>query len=307
MRGLIKIGFVGALSLLTPALAQAEPQDVALTCVRQDHEFTLKMGLGRYTAVHFLPRTDEGASAVVKEYFEKAPTVAGVFHVFVNSGDAMGLKTWASQYKDMDLMIGSDPGGLLASECRLAAKVTKGLPASVVFDPQGHELFRQEGTTDQDYLRFAAFSAKLDQKWRANTAEYNLPKGKTLALEGYDPVSYFTSGAAKGKAELTSQYRGVTYQFASAENRKLFAADPEKYLPTYGGWCATGLGKAGKKIEIDPTNYKVSNGRLFLFYKSLLADAKTDWDKHEKEWEPAADKAWKGFSGEERMMATEKK
>ncbi len=309
MRRLTPAYLLAALVMLSPTLAQAEPQDVTLTCVRQDHQFTLKMGLGKYTAVHFLPHPDQAdATKAVQEYFDKAPTLAGVYHIFVSSGDGAALKTWASQFKDQDLMIALDPKGDLANECKLAEKVTKqGLPATVVLDPQGHELFRRESTGATDYLRFADFGKLLDQKWKANTGEYNLPKGQNVALDGYDPVAYFGPGATKGRPEILSEYRGVKYQFSTIDNRRLFAEDPERYLPTYGGWCATAMGKKGEKVEVDPTDFKVTHGRLFLFYKGLLADAKKDWDKHEKEWEPAADRYWKGFSGEEPIKPVEKK
>ena len=127
-----------------------------------------------------------------------------------------------------------------------------------------------------------------------------LARGTHLAVEGYDVVSYIESGkAAKGKPEFQSAYRGVNYRFASDESRRRFAQNPEKYLPTYGGWCASAMGDKGTKVEIDPTNFKVKDGRLFLFYKSLFGDALRDWNKHEKEWEPAADLNWKKLTNED--------
>ena len=89
----------------------------------------------------------------------------------------------------------------------------------------------------------------------------------------------------------------MKYHFASEENRALFAANPEKYLPTYGGWCATAMAK-GKKVEIDPANFKVTNGRLFLFYNGLFANARSDWDKDEPAQTSKADANWKRISGE---------
>src|SRR5438876_7537623 len=68
---------------------------------------------------------------------------------------------------------------------------------------------------------------------------YNLGADK-VALGGYDTVSYFAKNQAlKGSKEIGAQHRGVTYYFASEENRKLFTESPEKYLSAYGGWCAT--------------------------------------------------------------------
>ena len=59
------------------------------------------------------------------------------------------------------------------------------------------------------------------------------------AINGYDPVAYFTEmKPVRGDAAFTFAYKGAPFLFASAQNRDLFAADPEKYAPQYGGWCA---------------------------------------------------------------------
>ncbi|MFO1500515.1 MAG: YHS domain-containing (seleno)protein [Verrucomicrobiota bacterium] len=126
---------------------------------------------------------------------------------------------------------------------------------------------------------------------------YNLDANK-IALKGYDPVSYFVAkGPLKGKREVTAEYQGATYQFASAQNRALFVDSPQKYLPAYGGWCATAMAK-GEKVEIDPANYKVTNGRLFLFYKGLFGNALNDWNKDEPTLTAQADAHWRKISKE---------
>lgn len=85
-----------------------------------------------------------------------------------------------------------------------------------------------------------------------------------VAILGYDPVAYHTAGApTQGSAEFTADYDGVTWRFASAENRDLFAANPARYAPAYGGWCATGTSFA-KKIPIQPEFFKVVDGTLYL-------------------------------------------
>lgn len=126
---------------------------------------------------------------------------------------------------------------------------------------------------------------------------YNLGPDK-LALKGYDPVGYLTANAAlKGRKEFSTQHLGVTYYFASDSNRKLFTESPEKFLPAYGGWCATAMAK-GEKVEIDPTNFKVTNGRLFLFFKAFYANAIKDWNKDEPNLTSRADVNWKKIVGE---------
>jgi len=85
-----------------------------------------------------------------------------------------------------------------------------------------------------------------------------------VAIRGYDPVAYFHEGKpVKGDPAHTVAYEGATWQFASAENRELFAADPGKYAPAYGGYCAYGMAKGGK-VPIDPAAWKIVDGTLYL-------------------------------------------
>jgi hypothetical protein len=120
----------------------------------------------------------------------------------------------------------------------------------------------------------------------------NLGKDR-LALQGYDPVSYFgTPRPSKGRDDVTAEHDGAVYRFASTDNRDRFLAEPAKFLPQYGGWCATAMAE-GKKVEVDPRNYRVTNGRLFLFYKSIIQDAQADWRKDEPGLTRKADEAWK--------------
>jgi YHS domain-containing protein len=87
-----------------------------------------------------------------------------------------------------------------------------------------------------------------------------------VALQGYDPVAYFTeSKPVKGRAEFTSAYRGATYYFASAEDKARFDQDPAKYEPAYGGFCAYGVSR-NKLVEIDPAAFQIVEGRLLLQY-----------------------------------------
>ncbi|ADZ71043.1 YHS domain-containing (seleno)protein [Polymorphum gilvum] len=84
------------------------------------------------------------------------------------------------------------------------------------------------------------------------------------ALGGTDPVAYFTQGKpVQGSEAHTFTYDDVTWTFATAENRDAFAADPQKYAPQYGGWCATGA-SFGVKIPIDPAKWQIVDGKLYL-------------------------------------------
>ncbi len=85
-----------------------------------------------------------------------------------------------------------------------------------------------------------------------------------LALRGHDPVAYQTQNrAVPGVAQFTSAHEGVTFRFASAANRDVFRADPARYAPAYGGFCAMGVAM-GRKLDGDPTLFRVVDNRLYL-------------------------------------------
>ena len=116
---------------------------------------------------------------------------------------------------------------------------------------------------------------------------------KNLAIQGYDPVAYFTTGkATKGNKDLVAVADGVTYFFASASNKDLFLKDYKKYEPQYGGWCACAMGFSGEKVEIDPNTFKILNGKLYLFYHSWTNNTLNKWNKEEDILKNKADKNW---------------
>ena len=85
-----------------------------------------------------------------------------------------------------------------------------------------------------------------------------------LAIKGYDPVSYFTTGKpTQGLAQFTTTYKGATYRFVSAENRDQFIAAPEKYVPQYGGYCAYAI-SLNRIADIDPDEWAIVDSKLYL-------------------------------------------
>lgn len=87
-----------------------------------------------------------------------------------------------------------------------------------------------------------------------------------LAIKGYDPVAYFTDGRpVEGDSDFEFEWRDATWRFASAAHRDLFAADPEKYAPQYGGYCAWAVSQ-NKKASIDPDAWRIVDGKLYLNY-----------------------------------------
>ena len=121
--------------------------------------------------------------------------------------------------------------------------------------------------------------------------QFNLEKG--VALQEYDPVAYFTvKKALKGRKEFSYTYQGVTYYFFSQDNKYLFMKNPASYEPQYGGWCAYAMGSSGEKVEIDPKTFKITDGKLYLFYNFYFNNTLTDWNKSEQTLKAKADKNW---------------
>ena len=122
--------------------------------------------------------------------------------------------------------------------------------------------------------------------------EYNLENG--LAIQGYDPVAYFTQKkAVKGKSSIATTFEGVIYYFSSNDNKELFKKNPSGYDPQYGGWCAYAMGAKGEKVEVDPETFKIVNGKLFLFYNAYFNNTLKSWNKDEANLNRKADSNWK--------------
>ncbi|MEO1592416.1 MAG: YHS domain-containing (seleno)protein [Cyanobacteria bacterium J06632_22] len=112
-----------------------------------------------------------------------------------------------------------------------------------------------------------------------------------VAIRGADPVAYFTDGDyVPGTAEFTHEWEGATWQFASAENRDTFAADPEAYAPQYGGFCAWAVSQ-GQTASIDPTAWKIVEGKLYLNYSDGIQKR---WEKDIPGNIAKADDNWPG-------------
>ncbi|HTE34562.1 MAG TPA: YHS domain-containing (seleno)protein [Chryseolinea sp.] len=119
---------------------------------------------------------------------------------------------------------------------------------------------------------------------------YNIKK--SVALEGYDPVSYFDGKPLEGKPGIKTVYKGIVYQFATSGNLTKFKAAPDQYEPGYGGWCAYAMGDSGEKVKIDPETYTILDGRLYLFYNFWGNNTLTDWKKDEKRLKAEGDRNW---------------
>lgn len=137
------------------------------------------------------------------------------------------------------------------------------------------------------FLSLIAFAQTDD----ARKKNFNIKKN--VAIEGYDPVSYFDNEPAEGKSQFSFTHRGVTYWFSSQANLNKFKQSPEKYEPAYGGWCAYAMGETGEKVKIDPETFKVLDGKLYLFYNFWGTNTLKDWNKNEKTLKTKGDQNWK--------------
>lgn len=120
--------------------------------------------------------------------------------------------------------------------------------------------------------------------------------GAPLGLHGYDPVAYFKGGKpVPGNAKFAAAGNGVAYYFANQANADAFKANPAKYEPQYGGYCAFGV-SVGKKFDGNPHYWKIVDGKLYLNLNADVA-AKFDADvpgalsKAEGNWPKIQDKA----------------
>ncbi len=118
------------------------------------------------------------------------------------------------------------------------------------------------------------------------------PVNKTFfgnAIEGFDPVAYHLLGApVEGSSDFEHEWMGATWRFANADHRDLFAADPEKYAPAYGGYCAYGV-SLGYKPDIDPEAWDIVDGRLYL---NLNMEIQARWHQDVPGYIAKADVRW---------------
>ncbi len=119
----------------------------------------------------------------------------------------------------------------------------------------------------------------------------NTPWGE-VAIGGADPVAYFTMGERlRGSEEFTYDWLGATWRFTSAEHRNLFAADPIKYAPQYGGYCANGVSD-GSVGGTTPLAWRIVDGGLYLFASDYRA---SEWEQDSATYIAEANAHWKEY------------
>ena len=110
-----------------------------------------------------------------------------------------------------------------------------------------------------------------------------------LAIEGYDPVAYFTENRpVEGKKDFEHEWMGANWRFSSAANLSKFKDNPEQYAPLYGGYCAYAVSQ-NMTASIDPEQFTIHKGKLYLNYSKKI---KTRWLANRDVYIVDADRNW---------------
>jgi hypothetical protein len=137
------------------------------------------------------------------------------------------------------------------------------------------------------YVLAAVLVAGLALSFSTRASEVHVTDG--IAIKGHDPVAYFSQGKPqRGLDTLRVEHGGAAYLFASVANRDAFKADPSRYLPRYGGYCAFGVA-GGYKADIDPAAFSIVDGKLYLNYNATV---QRDWLKDTPGFIRKADGRW---------------
>lgn len=116
-----------------------------------------------------------------------------------------------------------------------------------------------------------------------------------IAIQGYDAVAYHTrQEAVKGDRAFSHMWRGVTWLFASAENRDTFAKSPETFIPEFGGFCAYGVSR-GYAVDIDPHAFSIVDGKLYLNYSK---NVQRTWNQDRAGYIEKAQRNWPKVSAD---------
>ena len=125
-------------------------------------------------------------------------------------------------------------------------------------------------------------------------AQKNYYTKKGAVAKGYDVVAYFNKEAKEGSKEISTTHDGVQFYFSSQENLKTFIANPTKYIPQYGGFCAHAMGAKGSKVPVNPKTFEIRDGKLYLFYNKGNTNTLDLWTTEGAEQlKVKADKNWK--------------
>lgn len=119
--------------------------------------------------------------------------------------------------------------------------------------------------------------------------EINTSFFSNVAIDGYDPVGHLQENRpVKGTAAYKYKWKDAEWHFASAKNRDLFASNPEKFSPQYGGHCANGMSE-GHKVSGNPEIWRIVDGKLYYFYSH---NGRNRWSNNTAQWIIDAQRNW---------------
>lgn len=143
-------------------------------------------------------------------------------------------------------------------------------------------------------ISLAVIVVAIVSQVHAQKAEVYSPDGK--AIKGYDPVAFFTdSKPVMGTDSLSYSWKGARWQFANRQNLQRFKANPEKYAPQYGGYCAYGTSQ-GHKAPTEVDTWTILNDKLYFNYNQKVKEI---WTKDKPGYIQKADKEWPEIKGKE--------
>jgi len=139
-------------------------------------------------------------------------------------------------------------------------------------------------------LSMASLLVGLAAVGPSSAVEYNTGYFGNVAIEGFDTVAYFTEGTAhKGSPDITTEWQGATWQFASNENRDLFLKDPTAYAPQFGGLCTEGVAFGEITVNLTPQSFAIVDGKLYLNSATAFADLPTNLPAAVSKWDQVHD------------------
>jgi hypothetical protein len=144
-----------------------------------------------------------------------------------------------------------------------------------------------------------AFVALVSQQALAKDPINTLGSDHNVAISGLDTVAFFTEHKpVQGKETYAYDWSGAHWLFASAKDRDLFKANPDKYAPQWGGFCAVGISNGHVSKHLVKGSFDIHDGKLYLFAETRNGD----FDQYRKEWlelhggpqsrVPTGDKLW---------------
>lgn len=288
----VMIGGIGSIGALAQASDQSSISDRA--AVAEVEPYTLTLGMSGYSPVSYIEhnRAEPGSPRYTTVH-------DGVTYFFTSDAQRHTFDREPGRFLPAY-------GGYCAFGCSVDSKFVPDPTSFEIINGRTH-LFLKNAEVDAKQLWHDAdprmIRAKADEFWSSQSKSKAYMNGRNvpasgIGLDGYSPVSYFTAGRPeKGDPAYAVEHNGVVYHLTSVNQVELFKANPAKYEPQCGGWCAFGM-TVEDKFPVDPTKYRVIDDRLYLFLNNDEVNAYDLWGEGEqRELIDKAHAHWNKVSG----------